>query len=867
MAISEEDLLEEKSHLKVTQQTIQQEMDNEQKTLSSIVQSDPRSVDDHEIWHAVNAQKAQIEKIQSKLMTYEQWSDCPYFGRMDLVGEEQGEDQFEESCYIGQRTIKGYDGFIAYDWRSPTCQLYFLDNQTDFSHNDIQYNLKLKRKIDIDKGDLLSVENQFICGSEFDQKGITDPFLMRVLERKRQQPGLSDIISTIQQEQYKIITCPVEQSFVVQGCAGSGKTMVLLHRLSYLMFNVNTISWDRVRVITPNEIFNVFINDLAKQLDLDQINRLTVEQLYEGIIREHYQSDFTKKYILGDEKTLPVEYRREISSIDFFNNISNAVCMNAIEQLQGCITPVLQEFVQKSGYKDLFESPLPKMIMGVEKVIGLFVEEQQNLGRQLQKLYSQQKAAQDALDRIDTEKEEFYFLQQQWEIDGKPSEYLKYWINVLAPTINEINFIQKEIEKTGDIFLSKKTTLETQLKQLEQKISELKARGTTELGSLEYHKKQFQSELQAYEIGGAEVEKYNKEVREWTELHNEEQEKYFSLFNDSSLNFNSAIASEHYVLLNLQYRDTLDSENQKEAKNASSQSRKKANEESLNRARKEIESVKELLLDSEQISIVNQSRNMVKQLASNTYRGVVEKNLMQCKQKYCINEVKSQIVYRHELLYYTVVLYQLYGASPIPLHLLCIDEGQDLYPIEYIMLNQLMDEKCTFNVFGDLNQQLEERLSVSSWDKCIPFPATYYTLNENYRNTVQITSYVNQVYEFTMQTIGLSGCDVKIVNNNTFLEMFREFICASGTKAIIALSKNCFDEIIAYKHASSLVDEVNFDFVKEQELDFSHINFFSIAEVKGLEFDTVFVITKDMSRNQRYIAATRALSILYVYND
>ena len=47
---------------------------------------------------------------------------------------------------------------------------------------------------------------------------------------------------------------------IVIGCAGSGKTMVMLHRLSYLMYNNENIKPRDVLIITPSNSFNAFIN-------------------------------------------------------------------------------------------------------------------------------------------------------------------------------------------------------------------------------------------------------------------------------------------------------------------------------------------------------------------------------------------------------------------------------------------------------------------------------------------------------------------------------------------------------------------------------------------------------------------------------
>ena len=52
-----------------------------------------------------------------------------------------------------------------------------------------------------------------------------------------------------------------------------------------------------------------------------------------------------------------------------------------------------------------------------------------------------------------------------------------------------------------------------------------------------------------------------------------------------------------------------------------------------------------------------------------------------------------------------------------------------------------------------------------------------------------------------------------------------------------------------------------------QKIDNGLISFMYVDEVKGIEFDKVFVIPNKMSKNEKYIAYTRALSELVIVVD
>ena len=106
-----------------------------------------------------------------------------------------------------------------------------------FDYNGFDYSLQLRRSLEISQGILKWYHDEYVQGDELFNKGVTDPFLVDALRAKRADHKLTDIIKTIQENQNAIINYPASKSFIVQGCAGSGKTMILLHRLSQIIFN------------------------------------------------------------------------------------------------------------------------------------------------------------------------------------------------------------------------------------------------------------------------------------------------------------------------------------------------------------------------------------------------------------------------------------------------------------------------------------------------------------------------------------------------------------------------------------------------------------------------------------------------------
>ena len=75
------------------------------------------------------------------------------------------------------------------------------------------------------------------------------------------------------------------ESFVLQGCAGSGNTMILLHRLSYLMYNNESLRPRDVLVITPSDSFNSFIDELSAVLELQKVRTVTLKNYYIRVLQ------------------------------------------------------------------------------------------------------------------------------------------------------------------------------------------------------------------------------------------------------------------------------------------------------------------------------------------------------------------------------------------------------------------------------------------------------------------------------------------------------------------------------------------------------------------------------------------------------
>lgn len=262
-------------------------------------------------------QKAQNDENYEVIAYFAEFKDSPYFSRMDFEVKKNHRSDYI-TMYIGKKSLVLDGNHLVYDWRSPIGQRYYLKNELEFLHNDYHYYVMLRRALEIKKATLLKCNDEYVFGAEIFDGGVADPFLVQTLREKKGERKLTDIIKTIQQNQNQIIRHPLQNNIIVQGCAGSGKTMIMLHRLSYLKFNNPNLDLDTIKILTPNELFNIHINDLTENLELEKIQRLTVEEYYLNLLSRYDPNRWKEIKKILPESSLNRDFLKKVYSEEFY---------------------------------------------------------------------------------------------------------------------------------------------------------------------------------------------------------------------------------------------------------------------------------------------------------------------------------------------------------------------------------------------------------------------------------------------------------------------------------------------------------------------------------------------------------------------
>ncbi|MBR4082576.1 MAG: AAA family ATPase [Clostridia bacterium] len=199
-----------------------------------------------------------------------------YFARLDFIPE-GGE---KEIRYIGRWGVHpiGSAEPAVVDWRSPVANLYYSGQvgAMDYEAPDgrIRGEMTLKRMLTVRDERLESMFDSGVAAQ--------DAYLQEVLGTVSSD-RLKEIVTTIQAEQNVVIRHPFDTSLIVQGAAGSGKTTIALHRISWLLYaQRDTLRPEQVMILAPNPLFLSYISAVLPDLGVERVAQTTFAALCAG---------------------------------------------------------------------------------------------------------------------------------------------------------------------------------------------------------------------------------------------------------------------------------------------------------------------------------------------------------------------------------------------------------------------------------------------------------------------------------------------------------------------------------------------------------------------------------------------------------
>lgn len=198
--------------------------------------------------------------------------DAPFFGRVDFLYD--GDDE-PESFYIGIGNFAEAAGRLplVYDWRAPVSGLFYDYDKGPASYiapmGELTGEITSKWQYKIRKGRMLY---------EFESDVKIDDDILKAELGANGEVKLKNIIRTIQKEQNAIIRNTKDKILVIQGCAGSGKTSVALHRIAYLLYHDRkNLKSSNILILSPNSVFSNYISHILPELGEENIQEMSFD--------------------------------------------------------------------------------------------------------------------------------------------------------------------------------------------------------------------------------------------------------------------------------------------------------------------------------------------------------------------------------------------------------------------------------------------------------------------------------------------------------------------------------------------------------------------------------------------------------------
>lgn len=227
---------------------------------------------------------ARFEEVKRDLLRAERAGKKPFFGRIDIIDEEALK---KETFYIGKTLIADNPAIPeVIDWRTPVASVYY-----DHSLGKCKYKVPGEAiySVDLKRKRTYEIEDNKIKDFYDSDVVANDDLLTKYLSKSKRNV-LSEIIATIQEEQNEVIRKNPHHNVLVQGSAGSGKTTVAMHRISYILYNYETeFKPDGFYIVGSNKVLLNYITGVLPDLDVYGVKQMTMEELFVRLLYEDWE--------------------------------------------------------------------------------------------------------------------------------------------------------------------------------------------------------------------------------------------------------------------------------------------------------------------------------------------------------------------------------------------------------------------------------------------------------------------------------------------------------------------------------------------------------------------------------------------------
>ena len=195
------------------------------------------------------------------------------FGRLDALSGER--------FYIGRLGLFDADNDyepLLLDWRAPAARAFYVATAAS------PENMRRRRQFHTRERRLVEFADETFGRPDGAEAGGSEDLALLAAVNAPRGEGLRDIVATIQAEQDEIIRHDHTGVLVIEGGPGTGKTVVALHRVAYLLYTQRErIERHGVLVVGPNTAFLKHVDRVLPSLGESSVVFITVGDLVPGL--------------------------------------------------------------------------------------------------------------------------------------------------------------------------------------------------------------------------------------------------------------------------------------------------------------------------------------------------------------------------------------------------------------------------------------------------------------------------------------------------------------------------------------------------------------------------------------------------------